>query len=280
MKANKLSLNKTKTKAMVYHTPQRKVNYPVLRIEDSNIEIVDQFNFLGIIIDKHLNWKAHCDMLTKKLSKITGIINRLKNTLPLFILIHIYNSLILSHLNYGVFLWGNFCPSIFTLQKKAIRALTNSKYNSHTSGLFKALNLLKFPDICALHDHTLCYKRYNNMLPDYFTSLLPLPSNNPPHNHETRNATVPRIPIIRHAFAKQKIKYRYIVTLNGMQPQYKEKLVTHCLDGFKKYFKIKIINSLIHSYFSSTQIFRHQQENVQLCITCDFHQACSGISVI
>jgi hypothetical protein len=77
MKANKLSLNKSKTKAMVFHTPQRRPNCPPLKIEEAEIKIVDQFNFLGIIIDKNINWKAHCDMITKKISKITGI-NRLK----------------------------------------------------------------------------------------------------------------------------------------------------------------------------------------------------------
>jgi hypothetical protein len=243
MKANKLSLNKSKTKAMIFHTSQRRIEYPELKIEDSNIEIIDQFNFLGIVIDKKLNWKAHCDMITKKLSKITGILNRLKNMLPRTALLHIYNSLILSHLNYGLFLWGHLCPGVFTLQKKAIRALTNSKYNSHTSGLFKTLNLLKFPDICALHDLKLCHKRYNGMLPEFFIALLPLPSSDPIHTYGTRNASILRTPILRHDFAKQNIKYRYVVLLNSMPSQYKDKLMTHSLDGLKKYFKIKTIDS-------------------------------------
>ena len=67
---------------------------------------VDNFNFLGIIINKHLKWTSHVDMLTAKLSKTIGILNTLKHILPINIMRTIYNSLILCHLNYGVLLWG------------------------------------------------------------------------------------------------------------------------------------------------------------------------------
>jgi hypothetical protein len=195
MKANKLSLNKAKTKAMIYHTPQRRVIKPELKIENNNIEIVDQFNFLGIILDKHLNWKPHCDMLTKKLSKIAGVINKLKNTLPKSALLHIYNSLVLSHLNYGIFLWGWQCPTVFTLQKKIIRALTNSKYNSHTSGLFKSLHLLKFADICSLQDFKLCHKRVNSSLPDYLQGYPKLLSQEHCSRHQNQHICLAGSPV-------------------------------------------------------------------------------------
>ena len=37
LRANKLSINKKKTKAMIFHTPQRRVYYPHLQIENSTI---------------------------------------------------------------------------------------------------------------------------------------------------------------------------------------------------------------------------------------------------
>ena len=47
--ANKLSLNVKKTKFKVFHTPQRKVTYPGIKINNILIERVSKFNFLGII---------------------------------------------------------------------------------------------------------------------------------------------------------------------------------------------------------------------------------------
>ena len=45
--SNKLSLNVKKTKYMGFHTPQKRVTYPTLKLNNANIERVSQFNFLG-----------------------------------------------------------------------------------------------------------------------------------------------------------------------------------------------------------------------------------------
>ena len=69
LKANQLSLNVNKTKAMAFHMPQKKVRLPHLKIAGTNIEFVDNFNFLGITINKHLNWTSHIDNVSVKISK-------------------------------------------------------------------------------------------------------------------------------------------------------------------------------------------------------------------
>ena len=60
---NKPSLNASKTKFMVFSMPQKKGIIPRLKFADTEIESVDQFNFLGITLDKHLNWNAHINQL-------------------------------------------------------------------------------------------------------------------------------------------------------------------------------------------------------------------------
>ena len=102
LKAKKLSLNVNKTKAMVFHMPQKRIQLPLIKIAGEDIAFVDNFNFLGIIINKHLNWTSHVNMLTSKLSKTIGILNTLKRVLPINIMRTVYNSLILCHLNDGV----------------------------------------------------------------------------------------------------------------------------------------------------------------------------------
>ena len=54
--ANKLSLNVKKTKYMVFHTPQRKVTYPEIKINNILIERVSEFSFLGTIFNYNLKW--------------------------------------------------------------------------------------------------------------------------------------------------------------------------------------------------------------------------------
>ena len=123
LKANKLSLNVNKTKAMVFHMPQKQIQLPLIKIAGEDIAFVDNFNFLGIIINKYLNWTSHVDMLTAKLSKTIGILNTLKHVLPINIMRTLDTSLILCHLNYVVLLWGpklRVNDNLHILQKKLL----------------------------------------------------------------------------------------------------------------------------------------------------------------
>ena len=51
--ANKLSLNVEKTKYIVFHTPQRKVTYPEIKINNILIDRVSEFNFLCVIFNSN-----------------------------------------------------------------------------------------------------------------------------------------------------------------------------------------------------------------------------------
>ena len=72
--ANKLSLNAAKTKFIVFSMPQNRINILVLRLTDSDIECVESFNFLGIIIDKHVNWVAHTNKVASRIYRTIGVL--------------------------------------------------------------------------------------------------------------------------------------------------------------------------------------------------------------
>ena len=46
---NKLSLNKLKSKFMLFHQPQKRVTILKLKINNTLIECVDEFNYLGLL---------------------------------------------------------------------------------------------------------------------------------------------------------------------------------------------------------------------------------------
>ena len=134
----------------IFHTPHREVTYPRIKINNSSVEVVDEFKFLEIFIDKHLKLSTHSEFIANKISKYTGVINRLKHTLPSRILVTFCNTLILPHLHYGLVLWGHYSDCIFKLQKKAICTISNSKFNGHTEPICKLLSILKLPDLYKL----------------------------------------------------------------------------------------------------------------------------------
>jgi hypothetical protein len=235
LKLNKLSLNPDKTKAMIFHLPQRNVCTPNLHIDNSPIEFVNSFNFLGITIDKHLSWKDHIIKISQKISKTTAVMNKLKNFLPNTILQTIYNSLILPHLIYGINLWGSCFKKLEKLQKRAVRIILKTPYNSHSEPIFKKLGILKLSDLCALYDLKFCFKLINNMLPIYFSAIFVHHSDN--HSILTRHNNNFQLPLIRHSFAKNNIRYKIASAFNNCPNSIKEKVHTHSITGFTNYIK-------------------------------------------
>ena len=213
LKMNKLSLNVKKTKAMLFHMPQKKIIVPKIKINGTIIEFVDNFNFLGINLNKHLNWNPHVKIVSNKLVKTVGVLNILKKTLPLNILCIIYNALILPHLNYGILAWGHQAKRLNLIKKRAVRILTASKYNSHTEPLFKQSNILKVSDICTLNEITLYYKLMYKKLPQYFNSFT-CEANSVIHGYNTRSRNKLHIPKTNHDFALNNLRYRIIGPTN------------------------------------------------------------------
>ena len=82
-------MNAANTKFMVFSMPQNRVTPIQLRSADNDIEEVDSFNFIGIEIDKHLNWTTHINGVACKIYKTSGVLNKLKRALPGSILVSI-----------------------------------------------------------------------------------------------------------------------------------------------------------------------------------------------
>ena len=172
---------------MIFHPRQKDISHVTLEptLNGDKIERVDNFNFLGVVIDKHISWKYHTEMLSNKISKYCGVLSRLKNYLPLFILRTMYFSMVHLHLNYGLFAWGFDSNRIIKLQKRCVRMITRSTYNAHTQPLMKQLKMLSVPDLLHLNSMKFYYKYKRNEVPDYFTSFN-LHTQGSTHDYNTR----------------------------------------------------------------------------------------------
>ena len=244
LKLNKLTLNINKTKYMIFQMPNKKVTVPTLTIDGVNIERVQHFNFLGLILDTHLNWNKHIEKIANKCSRTIGIINKLKHVLPKSIRIILYNSLILPHINYCLMIWGYQCNRIIKLQKKAIRIISVTKYNSHTEPLFKSLSVLKVEDLLKVQILRFYYKFIHKQLPAYLQSW-PINQNTHIHNHFTRKHNKIHTFRTQHEFAKKCLKYNLPHIINNTPDILKDKVTTHSLQGYISYAKKIIIKSYV-----------------------------------
>ena len=244
---NKLSLNAKKTKMMIFHHRQRnisKINLQ-LSINNTKIEQVKEFNFLGILLDECMTWNPHIQNISGKISRVNGVLSRLKRFLPCNILNMIYNALIQPHLNYGVLLWGNNVKRIHKLQKWALRSITLSKYNAHTEPLFKKLNLLKIQDIYTLCLLKFYYKYKNDLLPKFFAGMFD--AIYPTHSYATRQREQPVLIRSKTQAAQATIRYSLPIAIQKINVNVMNKIDTHSFSGFTNYAKshlISLYNSL------------------------------------
>ena len=121
--SNKLSLNVSKTKYMCFHTSNKTVTYPKLKINNVTIDRVNDFKFLGLIISSNLKWNKHINHISIKVSKVIGIMFRLRTILPSDVLQTLYNSLIMPHFHYCLLTWGSTIKTghkLHLLQKKRL----------------------------------------------------------------------------------------------------------------------------------------------------------------
>ena len=64
LNANQLSLNVVKTKLIVFHSARKVVRHPVLVINNTPIEKITNFNYLGLQLNNDLNWdKVVCNII-------------------------------------------------------------------------------------------------------------------------------------------------------------------------------------------------------------------------
>ena len=74
---------------MLFHRKRKNIINPSISINNVNIERVHSFNFLGLTLNTNLTWKDHLNIVSRKLSRAIGILNSLKYSFPIHILITI-----------------------------------------------------------------------------------------------------------------------------------------------------------------------------------------------
>ena len=97
-------------------------------------------------LDEHLTWKYHINFVCKQIAKSIGILSRTRFYLSCKTKLMLYYTLIYPYITYCNSTWSSTYVSnlhrIHYLQKRAVRAITNSEYRAHTAPLVSKLEIL------------------------------------------------------------------------------------------------------------------------------------------
>ena len=185
--------------------------------------------YLGIQIDKNLNWKIHIHDLASKLNRDNAVLAKLRHFVNSEILRSTYFAIFHSNLNYVCIAWGltGFPQQkVSILQKKALRIMNFESFNAHITSLFKNCNILKVADIINVESCIFINNCFNQDSFSIFNEIFQTSFNHAPctivYTRAARNGLlfVPSYETVR--FGRTSIIHSTTLTWNYLQDKLTE----------------------------------------------------------
>ena len=180
----------------------------------------DKVKYLGIHLQKDLEWNIHINNLSAKLNRAIGILSKIRHYVPKYLLRTIYYALFNSHLIYACQIWGqkeSIVRKLLSIQNKALRIINFKPYDHPVDTIYHSNKILKITDYIkllncmfvkeVLSEHSLSnfqgtFKRVNNR-----------------HQHRTRHSTKNSI-ILKQSqtqYGIESIEYQAASSWNRLQ---------------------------------------------------------------
>ena len=198
---NKLILNVTKTKSMLFMNKHATNDQLCLSLRGSGIEQVHEAKLLGVTLDEHLSWDKHIANTVKKMGVSISCIRRCSSFLTPASRVLVTQALVLSHLDYCSAVWSGAAKKHLSklqiAQNKAARLALHCPMGvrQSTERLHARLSWLRVEERLACNlmgfFRNICYSKQPNCL---YSQIIYVRDQ---HSHNTRQAT-------RGYIAKQK----------------------------------------------------------------------------
>lgn len=243
LNSNNLKINIQKTKGIQFTTYRASSMDLLVDYCGNTVEFVNEVKFLGFTLDKHCDWKAHIENLSKRINKFVYALRRLSNVSSIETALSAYHGYVSSLLSYGTILWGGSVDMIraFMAQKKCIRAICRVHFLESCKPLFKKLGILPLP--CLFIKQICIFVRQH---PHYFVTREQY------KNKPTRHRDRIMLPRIRLQLYRRSCYCMAIKIYNKLHPSFKALPIP--------LFKQKLHSWLLTRCYYSIQEYLDDQE--------------------
>ena len=187
LRANKISLNASKTELIIFRDPKKKIMYDLkIKIDGKKLIPSSFVKYLGVYIDCHLTFKVHQIHTSAKLSRAVGMLCKVRYLVSQETLRMVYFGIFSSILTYGSQIWGqqnSAVKRLQVLQNKALRIMNFQPPRTSATPLYKSCEILKLVDHVNLQNVIFAHDSLNNNLPHSLNGKLSLVAT----THNTRN---------------------------------------------------------------------------------------------
>lgn len=175
---HKLYFNTDKTTLVQFHNRQKLCDPINVNIDKDVIESTESVKFLGLCIDKHLNFKLHCKSIIGNLHRMAYLFINLRKVLTISQLMNLYYAHIESKLRYCICFWGSspLFKNVFIAQKIFLRIIAGIDNQESCKPVFHNFSVLTLPSLYVLELSVFVFKNKSKF------NLV-----NNVHNFNTRN---------------------------------------------------------------------------------------------
>ena len=178
---------------MVVSTHRKMLDFSGIELSicNSSLERVEQFKYLGVVLDPLLNFKCHVDMICSKVSKKLGVLKRCKLYIDCNTMKTLYKSIVIPHFDY--------CDTVYDacgkglkdrlqrLQNRGLRLVLSQKPRTASDTLHAEANVRKLQQSRDFHLSCLMFNVLNGLAPKYMSAMFCKISAK--HNVNTRSAS-------------------------------------------------------------------------------------------
>lgn len=239
LQSNLLTINTAKTNYIIFAAKNKQIDqHKDLTINNQIIHKVSKEKYLGLILDKQLTWTPHIQNIRKKLTSLIAVLRGTARCLPIHVKNTIYNSLVKSHLQYLIELWGTAAKSnlkdLQISQNKLIKTLFGYNHRTPSAQLYKKT---KFMNIAQLYKFNTCIL-IRKLITKEVNSQIILTKRAQTHKIITRQANNLCLRMPRTNYGKKNILYEGAKFYNSLPKLVK---TAKSLTSFKKSLKNHIL---------------------------------------
>lgn len=221
LKYNLLTINTSKTSFMIFKAKNKPIgDLTPLTMNNDVIQRSHKEKYLGLWIDDKLTWKPHIEHIRAKLISLSGALHRIANCIPPKIRHLIYNSLVKSHLEHLIQIWGTATPTninpLQRTQNKIIKTLFHYHHLTPTITLYKKTKLLNLKQLYEYFTCILVRKIITNSIQSNIKLYIKK------NTHNLRNKNIIKLTKIRTNYGKKTILYEGAQLYNKLPNEIKE----------------------------------------------------------
>ena len=203
-KANKLTLNLDKSVCILFS--KNKLADKNKYLNELNLPIADHTKFLGLRLDKILNWTYQFNHVTLKLKRNMTMLRRSVKLMTSHAKKTLYYGHIYSHLSYCISTWGpmlqqNQIKKLQKLQNKCINLIDLRKADLNKK--FKMNKILRVEEIIELELAKIGFRLINKQLPKKILDTLSTDHNEKNlqkiHLYNTRQKNLQNLPKVKNS---------------------------------------------------------------------------------